>query len=161
THSLAYPLDAFGGASVISQITPDLVAKMFPGGARGNIDKYWPLMRRALADRGLVDRAMVLMALATVRAETAMFNPISEAPSPLTTQAPGHPFNRYDRRPVLGNLGPPDGAMFRGRGFIQLTGRKNYWYYGSLLGYDLTGNPELANAPQPAAQILAAYLKEN
>jgi hypothetical protein len=30
-----------------------------------------------------------------------------------------------------------------------------------LLGYDLIGNPELANSPQPAAQILAAYLKEN
>jgi hypothetical protein len=30
-----------------------------------------------------------------------------------------------------------------------------------LLGYDLIGNPALANAPQPAAQILAAYLKEN
>ena len=30
-----------------------------------------------------------------------------------------------------------------------------------MLGYDLVGNPELANAPQPAAQILAAYLKEN
>src|SRR5262249_23368199 len=36
-----------------------------------------------------------------------------------------------------------------------------YKYYGSLLGYDLIRNPELANSPQPAAQILAAYLKEN
>src|SRR5262249_42037549 len=55
----------------------------------------------------------------------------------------------------------PDGAMFKGRGFIQLTGRKNYKFYGALLGYDLIGNPELANSPQPAAQILAAYLKQN
>src|SRR5262245_12150099 len=58
-------------------------------------------------------------------------------------------------------MGPPDGAMFKGRGFIQLTGRKNYRFYGDLLGYDLIGNPELANSPQPAAQILAAYMKEN
>jgi peptidoglycan L-alanyl-D-glutamate endopeptidase CwlK len=161
TNSLMHPAELFGGSSVISQVTPDLVAKMFPGAPRGNIDRYWPLMRRALADRGLVDRVMVLMALATVRAETATFNPISEAPSPLNTQSPGHPFNKYDRRSDLGNLGPPDGAMFRGRGFIQLTGRKNYGYYGEMLGYDLMGNPDLANAPQPAAQILAAYLKEN
>lgn len=58
-------------------------------------------------------------------------------------------------------MGPPDGAMFKGRGFIQLTGRKNYTYYGALLGHNLIINPELANTPQPAAQILAAYLKEN
>jgi hypothetical protein len=104
---------------------------------------------------------MVLMALATVRAECVTFDPVSEAPSPLNTDPPGPPFNKYDRRQDLGNLGPPDGARFRGRGFIQLTGRKNYKLYGSLLGYDLIRNPELANSPQPAAQILAAYLKEN
>jgi hypothetical protein len=104
---------------------------------------------------------MVLMALATVRAECATFDPISEAPSPLNTEPPGPPFNKYDRRQDLGNMGPPDGARFKGRGFIQLTGRKNYRFYGDLLGYNLIRNPDLANAPQPAAQILAAYLKEN
>src|SRR5262245_23963656 len=155
------PDDDFSEESVISQLTTDLVIRMFPAAPRANISKYIPLVRRALAERGLVDKAMILMALATVRAECATFDPISEAPSPLNTEPPGPPFNKYDRREDLGNLGPPDGAMFRGRGFIQLTGRKNYSLYGALLGYDLIGNPELANAPQPAAQILAAYLKEN
>jgi len=152
---------AFSEASVMSQLTPDLVSRMFPAAPPANIKKHLPLLRRALDERGLVDKAMILMALATVRAECATFDPISEAPSPLNTEAPGPPFNKYDRRQDLGNLGPPDGRRFRGRGFIQLTGRKNYKFYGSLLGYDLIGNPELANAPQPAAQILAAYLKEN
>jgi putative chitinase len=153
--------DDFSEESVISQLTTDLVIRMFPAAPRANINKYLPLVRRALAERGLVDKAMILMALATVRAECATFDPISEGPSPLNTEPPGPPFNKYDRREDLGNLGPPDGAKFRGRGFIQLTGRKNYRLYGALLGYDLIGNPELANAPQPAAQILAAYLKEN
>jgi putative chitinase len=152
---------AFSDVSVISQLTPDLVIRMFPAAPRANIKKYLPLMRRALAERGLEDKAMILMALATVRAECATFDPVSESPSPLNTEPPGPPFNKYDHRQDLGNLGPPDGARFRGRGFIQLTGRKNYKFYGSLLGYDLIGNPELANTPQPAAQILAAYLKEN
>ncbi|HKQ75384.1 MAG TPA: hypothetical protein VJ810_16915 [Blastocatellia bacterium] len=150
----------FGGASVISQITPAMVARMFPGAPRANIEKYWPLVRKALVERGLVDKAMVLMALATVRVESYTFAPISEESSPLNTHPPGPPFNKYDRRSDLGNLGPPDGARFKGRGFIQLTGRKNYEYYGDLLGYNLKGNPELANTPQPAARILAAYLKE-
>jgi putative chitinase len=152
---------SFSDASVMSQLTPELVIRMFPAAPPANIKKHLPLVRRALAERGLVDKAMVLMALATVRAECVTFDPVSEAPSPLNTDPPGPPFNKYDRRQDLGNLGPPDGARFRGRGFIQLTGRKNYKLYGSLLGYDLIRNPELANSPQPAAQILAAYLKEN
>ncbi len=155
------PAASFSDASVMSQLTPDLVIRMFPAAPRANVKKHLPLVRRALAERGLVDKAMILMALATVRAECATFDPVSEAPSPLNTDPPGPPFNKYDRRQDLGNLGPPDGARFRGRGFIQLTGRKNYKLYGSLLGYDLIRNPELANSPQPAAQILAAYLKEN
>jgi peptidoglycan L-alanyl-D-glutamate endopeptidase CwlK len=145
----------------LSQLTPDLVIRMFPSAPRANIEKHLPIVRRALAERGLVDRTMVLMALATVRAESAAFEPVSEAPSALNTRSPGPPFNKYDWRQDLGNTGPPDGAMFKGRGFIQLTGKKNYRFYGALLGYDLIENPELANTPQPAAQILAAYLKVN
>ncbi|HEY8461780.1 MAG TPA: hypothetical protein VIM99_15425 [Blastocatellia bacterium] len=152
---------AYSETAAISQLTPAVCARMFPAAPRANIEKYLPLVRRALIERGLVDRAMILMALATVRAESATFDPISEVPSPYNTELPGHPFNKYDWRQDLGNLGPPDGARFKGRGFIQLTGRKNYRFYGALLGYDLVGNPELANAPQPAAQILAAYLKQN
>jgi putative chitinase len=151
----------YSETTVISQLTSAVCARMFPAAPRANIERYLPLLRRALIERGLVDKAMILMALATVRAESGSFDPISEVPSPYNTELPGHPFNRYDWRQDLGNMGPPDGAKFKGRGFIQLTGRKNYKFYGALLGYDLIGNPELANAPQPAAQILAAYLKQN
>jgi peptidoglycan L-alanyl-D-glutamate endopeptidase CwlK len=157
----SFAIDVNAGASVMSQITPDLVARMFPSAPRANLERYLPLIRRALAERGLVDKMMVVMALATIRVETARFDPVSEAPSALNTQSPGPPFNKYDWRQDLGNQGPPDGAMFKGRGFIQLTGRKNYTYYGALLGHNLISNPDLANSPQPAAQILAAYLKEN
>lgn len=157
----SFAIDVNAGASVMSQITPDLVARMFPSAPRANLERYLPLIRRALAERGLVDKMMVVMALATIRVETARFDPVSEAPSALNTQPPGPPFNKYDWRQDLGNQGPPDGAMFKGRGFIQLTGRKNYTYYGALLGHNLISNPDLANSPQPAAQILAAYLKEN
>src|SRR5882672_5033989 len=153
--------DVYSETPAMSQLTPDLVIRMFPAASRANIEKYLPLVRRALTEQGLVDKAMILMALATMRAESATFDPISEAPSPFNTELPGSPFNKYDWRQDLGNMGPPDGAMFKGRGFIQLTGRKNYKLYGVLLGYDLIGNPELANSPQPAAQILAAYLKQN
>lgn len=42
----------------------------------------------------------------------------------------------------LGNLAPGDGALFSGRGFVQLTGRANYADWQERLGVDLTsGRP--------------------
>ena len=66
----------------------------------------------------------------------------------------------YDNRKDLGNQGPPDGARFKGRGFIQLTGRSNYQEIGKALNVDLIAKPALANDPTVAADILALFLKK-
>ena len=52
-----------------------------------------------------------------------------------------------------------DGYKFRGRGFIQLTGRDNYRMAGQALGIDLLNHPELASKPEVAAQIAVWYWK--
>lgn len=60
----------------------------------------------------------------------------------------------------MGN-GPPasgDGYHYRGRGYIQLTGRSNYASFGRKIGIDLIANPDLATKPQTAWSIAAAYL---
>jgi putative chitinase len=44
----------------------------------------------------------------------------------------------------LGNLSPGDGVKYHGRGFVQLTGKRNYADMSQRLGVDLVGNPELA-----------------
>jgi predicted chitinase len=148
--------------TVIPRVTVELVAKLFPGAGGENIEQYLPFILKALAEAELVDKNMVLMALATIRVETGGFRPISELPSKYNTIPPGPPFNLYDDRADLGNLGPPDGERFKGRGFIQLTGRDNYERYGQKIGLDsqLIENPELANSPQIAATLLAAFLKD-
>src|SRR5690242_8502037 len=106
---------------------------------------------------------MVLMALATIRAETESFEPISEMQSRFNTSPAGNPFDLYDNRKDLGNTGPPDGERFRGRGFIQLTGRANYQFHGAAigLGNQLIDNPDLANDPQIAARLLTSFLKSH
>jgi putative chitinase len=64
----------------------------------------------------------------------------------------------YENREDLGNCKRGDGYTFRGRGYLQLTGRHNYTMYGQWLGYDLVAYPEIANDPEVAAKILALYL---
>ncbi len=55
---------------------------------------------------------------------------------------------------LLGNIHPGDGARFCGRGFVQLTGRRNYEDWSSRLDIDLAGNPDLALEGPVAAAIL-------
>lgn len=58
---------------------------------------------------------------------------------------------------TVGNQGGGDGWKYRGRGFNQLTGKKNYEKYGNMIGRDLVGNPDLVNDPKVAAEIAVAF----
>lgn len=146
----------------IAEVTVERVSHMFPDAPIGNIRKHLPKVLGELLVVNLSDKPMVLMALATIRAETAGFVPINEGKSELNTSPNGHPFDLYDNRKDLGNTEKPDGDKFKGRGFIQLTGRHNYKVIGEKigLGNKLVETPDLANDPEIAARILAAFLKD-
>jgi putative chitinase len=144
--------------SAVPGVTVQVVSQIFPLTPIGNIKASLPPVLEAMVSAKLPDRAMVLMALGTIRAETESFQPISEGQSRFNTSPSGHPFDLYDNRHDLGNTGAPDGANFRGRGFVQLTGRANYTRYAREIGVDLLTNPELANNPQVAARLLAKFL---
>lgn len=146
--------------SVLEEVDVQTVAQMFPNTPLGHIKTHLPYVLAALKEAGLVDKPMVLMALATIRAETESFEPVSEGLSRFNTSPNGQPFDLYDHRADIGNQGPPDGDRYKGRGYIQLTGRANYRTYGERLGVDLENQPDLANDPTVAARILAAFLKD-
>lgn len=63
----------------------------------------------------------------------------------------------YEGRRDLGNTRPGDGPRYKGRGWIQVTGRANYRVFGQKLGLDLEGNPVLAESDENAPLIAAAY----
>ena len=149
--------------NAIPEISVDDVSKMFPGVPVKNLEQNLPIVLQALADAGLGDANMILMALATIRAETGIFMPISEFKSNFNTSPLGHPFDLYDNRRGLGNRGAPDGASFKGRGYVQLTGRTNYQVHGAAigLGNQLIDDPELANQPDIAGKLLASFLKSH
>ena len=150
--------------SALGQISTAVVSQMFPHTPLVNINRNLPFVLTALDDAQLHDRLMVLAALATIRAETESFEPVAEGQSRYNTSPDpnGHAFDLYDKRKDLGNTGPPDGERFRGRGYIQLTGRANYATYGKSIGLQgqLIENPELASEPAIAAKLLAAFLKD-
>jgi putative chitinase len=54
---------------------------------------------------------------------------------------------------TLGNVKVGDGARYKGRGYIQLTGRYNYKKAGAALGLPLEDKPELVEKPEVAAQV--------
>lgn len=72
-------------------------------------------------------------------------------------------FKKYERKynplnaKILGNKIPGDGFTFRGRGYVQLTGRFNYTDASKDLGIDLVNNPDQAADPDLAAKIAIWY----
>jgi putative chitinase len=68
-------------------------------------------------------------------------------------------FAKYNGRKDLGNTQPNDGPRFRGRGFIQITGRANYTIAAKALGLDLVNHPEIAADLTPGARIAGWYWK--
>ena len=153
-------LPVLGGSAF--HFSAEVVKQMIPGAPLGNIQAYLPPILAALRAQALADNAMTLVALATVATETGFFQPISEGVSKYnTSQGATHLFDLYDHRLDLGNNGPPDGERYKGRGFVQLTGRSNYLYFGHKIGLGdlLLTDPDKANDPVIAAQLLAFFLK--
>jgi hypothetical protein len=59
----------------------------------------------------------------------------------------------------LGNTQPGDGVKFHGRGFVQLTGRKNYKDWQDRLGVDLVAHPEKAKDLGTATKIIVEGMR--
>ena len=68
---------------------------------------------------------------------------------------------QYERKPekianlvygsIMGNgyEASGDGYKFRGRGYIQLTGKNNYAAFGKAINEDITANPDLVSTKYP------------
>jgi len=113
----------FAGADLpppeaMPNVTVAIVSKMFPATPLQNIQNNLPQVLQSLHDASLTSVPIVLAALATVRAETEGFVPISEGISRFNTSPGGEPFDLYDKRRDLGNRGTGDGAKFKGRGYV-------------------------------------------
>ena len=77
--------------------------------------------------------------------------------------SPAYFAKKYEQNPrkarILGNKVKGDGERFKGRGYIQLTGRDNYTRAGAALGLPLAQQPDLAARPDVAAKVAVWYWK--
>jgi putative chitinase len=112
------------------------------------------LMLKALADKGITDPRQQAMLMGQLSHESGGFSKLFEGGA-------ASYFSKYEGRTDLGNTTSGDGYKFRGRGFIQLTGKSNYEQASKALGIDLVGNPDMASDPQIAAQIAAWYVTKD
>ncbi|MGZ4473404.1 MAG: hypothetical protein ACXVXM_15675 [Nocardioidaceae bacterium] len=119
------------------------------------VAEHWPLLKGALENAHTTDRASQIAAVATAATEVGgTFRPINEY------GGPAYFTQMYGGRADLGNTHPGDGVRYHGRGYIQLTGRANYRYYGRALHRPLVQKPRLALRPSVAANVLTEYLKK-
>ena len=85
------------------------------------------------------------------------------------TEAAAAPYNRnpqkiankvYSNRMGNGTEASGDGYKFRGRGYIQLTGKENYTAFGKSIGVDIPSNPDLV-ASKYALASAAWFFSKN
>ena len=158
------------------QITSEQLSKIMPT-AKGLVDTYLPYINKYAVQFGINTRNRMSYFLATVAIESGEMRHTVEnlnySSKGLVKTFPKY-FNvcnaeRYAKNPQMiankvyanrmgnGNESSGDGWKYRGRGFIQLTGKDNYFEYNKYLintgmRVDLLSNPDLIAQPLGAVK---------
>lgn len=146
--------NAAGGANApsgpIGNVNVENIVKALPSANQKAAREHFPGILAECQKQGVTDKAQIAYILATTVHE-------SGAGAHLEEFASG---SAYEGRSDLGNNQSGDGVRFKGRGYVQVTGRNNYTDWSRRLGIDLVGNPEKAEDPAIAARILVQGMKE-
>ena len=105
-----------------------------------NIATYLPMLEEAMEKYHIDTPLRQAHFLAQIIHESGSFQYTVELDSGLA----------YEYRTDLGNTQRGDGPLYKGRGFIQLTGRSNYAYYALAVNEDLLAHPDLVATKYPA-----------
>ncbi|MEG3936383.1 MULTISPECIES: peptidoglycan-binding protein [unclassified Microcoleus] len=112
--------------------------------------KNLPLILNQCLDNGVIDRGQIAYVFATAEHECHFGRLMMEL-------ADGWDYEGHED---LGNTESGDGPRFKGRGFVQITGRHNYQIWSEKLGINLIDNPEKAALPEIAAMILVRGMRD-
>ncbi len=140
---------ASGPVGDIGNFNVEKLVNAVDPGYRENARKHWPAILAECKKQGVTNKAQVAYILATTVHESGAGKYMQEIASG----------SAYEGRRDLGNTQSGDGVRYKGRGYVQITGRNNYKDWGNRLGIDLVGNPSLAERPEIAAKILVGGMK--
>ena len=131
-------------------ITPQQLLQTLPN-AGPVAGVFVPVLNAAMVHYQIIGPKRVAAFIAQIGHESGQLKYVKEIWGPTAAQA------RYEGRKDLGNTVAGDGAKYRGRGLIQITGRANYMACGEGLGLDLIKQPELLEKPQHACMSAAWF----
>lgn len=130
----------------------------------------WTKVLRAIAPKGkssiisglaaAMPRVIETAALGTPRRQAHFLAQIAHESDGFRTTVEYASGAAYEGRKDLGNNRPGDGKRYKGRGLIQLTGKANYFEFGSALDVDLVANPDMAARFPYAALTAALYWRK-
>jgi hypothetical protein len=121
-----------------------------PSEIRPFAKKNLPLVLNQCLNNGVIDRGQIAYVFATAELESNFGRFMMELDDGWYLEG----------REDLENTEPGDGPRFKGRGFIQITGRRNYRIWSDKLGINLIDNPEKAALTDIAAIILVRGMRD-
>jgi putative chitinase len=113
------------------------------------IDEFLEPLNRTMQEFEINTPQRIRMFLAQVGHESGQLHYLEEIASG----------KAYEGRADLGNTLPGDGPRYKGRGLIQLTGKRNYALAGLALDLDLLQQPELLLLPENACKVSGWFWK--
>jgi predicted chitinase len=141
------PVDTKNWKPGAGDVTPAQLQRIVPSLTSSKAAEVAPHLNRAMKEANISTPERKAAFIAQLAHESGGFKYNQEIASGAA----------YEGRRDLGNTQPGDGKRFKGRGYIQLTGRANYAAAGKALGLDLVNNPELAAKPENASRVAAWY----
>lgn len=147
---LGEPVEVFAHRPMGSFDIDRIVASIPQAVIRQNARESVPLILSECEASGVINKKQIAYILATAQHESHLGRWMEEFASGWD----------YEGRADLGNTQPGDGPRYKGRGFVQLTGRRNYTFWKDRLGIDLVNRPETAKEFPIAAKILVQGMRD-
>jgi putative chitinase len=131
-------------------MTDEQLKAIMPQSTEANRQKYLPFLNQYMQEYGIMDGREAAF-VAQIGHESAQLRYVEEIASGAA----------YEGRKDLGNTQPGDGKRFKGRGLIQITGRKNYKQISDAWNVDFIAQPELLATPEYAVKSACWWYKNN